>query len=121
MGTRQSGSLLGRHHDDITVTEAAIRTCGRLLAAMTCRIKTYAYHDGGLICEDRSSPARPRMWRVAADGALLPDSSYSFARREFVSVPAPAISVRLSNRIRGPRSETNWREKVYEYQHARSF
>lgn len=68
---------------------AASRTCGRLLAGSSRRIRTYAYRDGGLICEDRASRARPRIWRIGPDGQLLPDSTYSFARREFVSLPVP--------------------------------
>jgi hypothetical protein len=33
------------------------------------------------------------MWRIAADGALLPDSSYDFARCAFVSVPVPGLAM----------------------------
>ena len=86
MGTCQSAGLL---ETEIAVSRAALRTYGRLRAAMAGRVRTYAYRDGGLICEDRTRPARPRMWRIAADGALLPDSTYSFARRAFVSTPGP--------------------------------
>lgn len=89
MGTRQSGSLTIFRPAEITVSEAAISASGQLLAAVRGRIKTHPYRDGGLICEDRSSRARPRMWRISPDGALLPDSSYSFARGTFVSRPAP--------------------------------
>ncbi len=93
MGTRQSAGVLHSQPNEIAVSAAASRTCGRLLAAAGGRIRTYAYRDGGLICEDRASRARPRMWRIAADGRLLPDSSYSFARRAFVSAPVPGEPV----------------------------
>ena len=89
MGTGQTGALLNVQLDEVTISEAAIRTCGALLAATTGRIRTHAYRDGGLICEDRSSRARPRLWRIAADGRLVPDSSYSFARGAFISAPVP--------------------------------
>ena len=74
---------------EVTITEAAVRTCGRLLAGMADRIATYAYRDGGLICEDRTSRARPRMWRITPDGDLLSDWSYNFTRGAFVPVPLP--------------------------------
>jgi hypothetical protein len=107
MGTCQQGRIHGSAHHEPAVSEAALRTCDRLLANMTGMVKTHAYRDGGLICEDRTSPARPRVWRIAADGALLPDSSYSFRHQAFVLAPLPAISVRLSHRLRSPRRETN--------------
>jgi hypothetical protein len=84
MGTRQSPGLL---ETEIAVSRAALRTYGRLQAAMAGRIRAHAYRDGGLVCEDRTRPARPRMWRIGADGALLADSTYSFTRRAFVSTP----------------------------------
>jgi hypothetical protein len=89
MGTRQGASLLHPQTPEIAVSEAASRTCGRLLARAGNRIRTHAYPDGGLICEDRVSRARPRMWRITADGELLPDTTYSFARQAFVRVPVP--------------------------------
>jgi hypothetical protein len=89
MGTRQNGSILPSQPAEIALSRAARRTYRRLLAHASGRIRTHAYRDGGLICEDRSSRARPRMWRITADGRLLPDSTYSFARRTFVSLPAP--------------------------------
>jgi hypothetical protein len=79
--------------DEVTVTEAAIRTCGRLVALMAGRIATHAYRDGGLICEDRTSRARPRMWRITPDGALLSDSSYHFTRQAFSQVPLPQEAI----------------------------
>jgi hypothetical protein len=81
--------------DEVAITEAAIGTLRALLAGLTGRIATYGYRDGGLICEDRTSPARPRMWRIAADGALLPDSSYNFSSGAFIRVPAPIEAVAL--------------------------
>ena len=75
---------------ELTITEEAIGTFRALLGALTGRVRTHAYRDGGLICEDRTSPARPRVWRIAADGALLPERSYNFARGGFISVPLPA-------------------------------
>jgi hypothetical protein len=93
MGTCQRGSVEELVADEVTVTEAAIRTCGRLVALMTSRITTHAYRDGGLICEDRSSRARPRMWRITPDGALLSDSSYNFMRQAFVRVPVPQEAI----------------------------
>jgi hypothetical protein len=94
MGTCPSGSLLCSP-DEIAITDAAIGTFRQLLGAMAGRITTHAYRDGGLICEVRTSPARPRMWRIAPDGGLLPDSSYNFARGGFVSVPAPFEAISL--------------------------
>jgi hypothetical protein len=89
MGTCHSGGVEVLVGDKVVVSEAAISTCVRLLAAMRGRIRTHPYRDGGLICEDRTSRARPRMWRIAPDGALLADSSYNFARRAFVSSQLP--------------------------------
>jgi hypothetical protein len=92
MGTCQSGNLTSSA-DEVPTSEAAMTTFRQLLGALTGRVSTYASRDGGLICEDRSSPGRPWMWRIAADGALLPDSSYDFALRAFVSVPVPGRAV----------------------------
>jgi len=78
--------------EELTISEAAIATCGRLVAAMAGRIATHASRDGGLICEDRTSRARPRMWRIAPDGGLLPDSSYSYVRHSFTRAPLPQES-----------------------------
>lgn len=93
MGTCQSGSILSTRPDGIAISEAAIRTCGPLVVAAAGRIRTHAYRDGGLICEDRTSPARPRLWRITPDGRILPDSSYSFARGRFMAAPAPGQAV----------------------------
>ncbi len=89
MGTCLAGSVEPSLAEEVTITEAAIRTCGRLVAMMTGRISTHAYRDGGLICEDRTSRARPKMWRITPDGALLSDCSYSFVRGVFAPVPLP--------------------------------
>ena len=89
MGTCPGGSVETLLAEEVTITEAAIRTCGRLVATMAGRIATHAYRDGGLICEDRTSRARPRMWRITPEGTLLCDSSYSFARGAFATVALP--------------------------------
>jgi hypothetical protein len=92
MGTCADGSLTS-HADELAITEAAIQTFRQLLAMVSGRITTHAYRDGGLICEDRTSRARPRMWRIAADGALLPERSYNFSRGGFIRAPAPVEGV----------------------------
>ena len=79
--------------DEVTITDAAIRTCGQLVALMAGRIATHAYRYGGLICEDRTSRARPRMWRIGPDGTLLSDHSYSFSRGAFARVPVPQEAI----------------------------
>jgi hypothetical protein len=89
MGTCHTGTLERLASDGVRVSDAAITTWRRFFAVTAGRIRTHAYRDGGLICEDRNSPARPRLWRIAADGALLPDSSYNFTRRAFIRVPVP--------------------------------
>jgi hypothetical protein len=89
MGTCPGGIVDDVVVQEVTITEAAIRTCGRLVALMAGRITTHAYRDGGLICEDRTSRARPRMWRITPDGAVLSDCSYNFTRQAFMRVPLP--------------------------------
>jgi hypothetical protein len=74
---------------EIEVSEAAVRGYGRLLRAVGRRIHTHAAPDGGLICEDRTSRARPTMWRISNDGHVVPDTPYSFARRSFVASELP--------------------------------
>jgi hypothetical protein len=76
-------------HGETEITEAAIRGYGRLLSAVGGRIETHASRDGGLICEDRTVPARPTAWRVAPDGAVLPDSPYNFRLGAFVTAGLP--------------------------------
>ncbi len=93
MGTCPTGGVEELVADEVTVTEAAIRTCGRLAALMARRIAIHAYRDGGLICEDRTSRARPRVWRISPDGALLSDSSYNFTRQAFIRVPLPQEAI----------------------------
>jgi hypothetical protein len=73
----------------VEITEAAIGTCGRLQAANRGRLTTYRSGDGGLICEDRVSPARPRMWRILPTGELQPDRRYSFTLHAFTSGALP--------------------------------
>lgn len=79
-------------HDsaETEISDAAISGYGRLLRAIGRRITTYATNDGGLICEDRATQARPTMWRISRDGAIVPDSPYSFSLRTFVSAAVPA-------------------------------
>ncbi|MFL5824486.1 MAG: hypothetical protein ACJ764_13715 [Solirubrobacteraceae bacterium] len=62
-----------------------------MLAAMAGRVKTHGYRDGGLICEDRTSRARPSAWRISPDGSVVPARVYSFARRAFISGPLPVM------------------------------
>lgn len=71
------------------VTEAALSAYGRLLAMLGARLRTHATHDGGMICEDRRSSTRPSIWRISPDGAVLPDSRYSFALGGFTPVALP--------------------------------
>jgi hypothetical protein len=74
---------------EIEITVAAIGGYGRLLGAVRRRIRTYASGDGGLICEDRTFRARPTMWRIAPNGAVLPDSPYDFCRGTFIAAGLP--------------------------------
>ncbi len=46
---------------------------------------TYAEADGGLICEKRAGRARSTLWRITADGRVLPDTPYSYEQRAFVA------------------------------------
>jgi hypothetical protein len=83
---------MGELHDsdETEISDAAISGYGRLLRAIGRRITTYATDDGGLICEDRATPARPTMWRISRDGAIAPDSPYSFSLATFVAASVPA-------------------------------
>jgi hypothetical protein len=92
MGTCQSGNLAAPSHE-VAITDAAIAALRQLVGALTGRVATHGYRDGGLICEDRTSRGRPRMWRIGADGGLLPDSSYNYADGAFVSTPVPGQAV----------------------------
>jgi hypothetical protein len=75
---------------EVKITRAAIRGYGRLLRAVGGRIQLHASSDGGLICEDRTSRARPRIWRISPDGVVEPDRPYSFVGRSFVAAELPA-------------------------------
>jgi hypothetical protein len=74
---------------EMEVSEAAIRAYGRLLGALNGRIRTHPSCDGGLICELRPGRARPILWRIQPDGAVVPDTRYNFMRRAFVTTPLP--------------------------------
>ena len=74
---------------EIEITDAAIGGYRRLLSAVGRRIETHASRDGGLICEDRTVGARPTAWRIAPDGAVLPDSPYNFLLGAFVTAGLP--------------------------------
>ena len=80
---------MGTCYDELEITEAAIDTFARLLVLTGRRLKTHGSGDGGMICEDRTSPARPRIWKITRDGVLVADSHYSFALRAFTAAPLP--------------------------------
>jgi hypothetical protein len=71
------------------ITEAAIVASVTLLAALGRRVTTHPFRDGGLICEDRTRWARPTLWRISPEGAVLPDTHYSFAQRGFITSALP--------------------------------
>ena len=75
---------------EVEITPAAIRAFGRLWHTVATDLRTHPTGDGGLICEDRRSPTRPTLWRMAPKGAVHPDSPYDFRLREFVTVALPA-------------------------------
>jgi hypothetical protein len=75
--------------EEIEISPAAIGAYGRLLGAVGRRIYTYATQDGGLICEDRTSRARPTMWRILCDGEILPDRPYDYLLAGFVAGELP--------------------------------
>ena len=89
MGTCRASAIVQPSPDELEITDAAIRTYGRFLAVVGRRLITRGCADGGLICEDRTNRARPRIWRILPDGAIAPEARYNFARRDFVSVPLP--------------------------------
>jgi hypothetical protein len=76
-------------HHELEITDAAIGTFARLLVVTGRRLKTHGSGDGGMICEDRTSPARPTLWKISPDGGLVPDSRYNYARRAFAPVALP--------------------------------
>ena len=75
---------------EVEITPAAIRAFGRLWHAVAADLRTHPTGDGGLICEQRRSGTHPTLWRVAPDGAIQPDSPYSFRLGEFVTAALPA-------------------------------
>ena len=76
---------------EIEITRAAIDGVSRLRRAVEVNLRMYPRKDGGLICEDPSSRARPRLWRISPDGAVHPDTPYNFRLREFVAAPVPSL------------------------------
>jgi hypothetical protein len=89
MGASEGQARRASCRGEIEITEAAISGFSRLLSAVRGRIETHAFGDGGLICEDRTVRARPRIWRVTPDGAVLPDTPYNFRLRAFISAGLP--------------------------------
>jgi hypothetical protein len=85
--TDHSVAAQTEHSDaaETEITAAAIRGFGRLWHAVAADLRTHPTGDGGLICEDRRSPTRPTLWRVAPDGTIHPDTPYSFRLGEFVA------------------------------------
>lgn len=75
--------------DEIEISAGAICGYGRLLGLLGATLITHATKDGGLICEHRTPRARPTLWRISADGEVLPDSPYSFVSRAFVTANLP--------------------------------
>ena len=81
------------------ITPAAIRAFGRLWHAVAADLRTHPTGDGGLICEERGSRTRSRLWRVAPDGVIEPDRPYDFRLGQFVSVALPgSVSGRGASR-----------------------
>jgi hypothetical protein len=74
---------------EVEVTDAALGAYGRMRAIIGERLRTHPAPDGGLICEDRKVYTRPALWRIAPDGAVLPDSRYSFTLGAFAPVALP--------------------------------
>jgi len=89
MRERQTPTTVVEAAHEIEITDAAIGAYGALLAAVGRRVTTHPFRDGGLICEDRTRWARPTMWRISPEGAVLPDTRYSFAHRGFVTSALP--------------------------------
>ena len=88
-------SLLCEHLEDLAsgdefeISAAAICGYGRLLRALGGKVITHGTKDGGLICEHRAAAARPTLWRISPDGAVLPDSPYNFLLGAFVTASLP--------------------------------
>jgi hypothetical protein len=77
------------HKGEIEITDAALGGYRRLLGAVRGTVRSYAFGDGGLICEDRTVRARPTVWRVSPDGAVLPDTPYNFRLGAFIPAGLP--------------------------------
>jgi hypothetical protein len=75
--------------DEFEITAAAICGYGRLLRVLGGTVITHAAKDGGLICEHRAASPRPTLWRISADGTVVPDSPYSFLLGAFVPASLP--------------------------------
>lgn len=86
----QAQALRIEDEDAFEITVAALHAYGRLLRAVGRTVTTHAASDGGLICEDRTRPSRPTVWRIAADGTVLPDSQYDFVQRSFIAGRLPS-------------------------------
>jgi len=89
MSTREGQARNAARRGEVEITDAAIGGFSHLLRTVRGKIETHASGDGGLICEDRTARMRPTMWRISPDGAVLPDSPYSFRRRAFISAELP--------------------------------
>ena len=85
MRLRRARAIDGRDDDESEITRAAVAGYARLSRAVGGRILTHAERGGGLICEKRAGRARPTLWRITADGTVLPDSPYSYEQRAFVT------------------------------------
>lgn len=80
---------MGSVHQEIEISEAAVRAYAGLMRSLKGRIRTHASRDGGLICELRAGRARPTLWRIGPDGTMVADSRYSFVRGAFVTAALP--------------------------------
>jgi hypothetical protein len=76
--------------EELEVSAAAVGSYARLLAGVPGSFRTHGCRDGGLICEERSNRARPIVWRILADGSILPDTRYNYAVRGFVTAALPS-------------------------------
>jgi hypothetical protein len=85
----QARAATAPNDEELEISEAAIRSYGRLQRAVRNAIALYATSDGGLICEDRTIRGRPTLWRILCDGTVLGDRPYSFSARAFVAAELP--------------------------------
>jgi hypothetical protein len=90
MSPVQAPEVASTTNHEVEITVAAVGSYARLLRLVGHRIHTYGTRDGGLICEDRRSWARPTIWRILGDGTIIADTPYSFVRRAFVAAEPPA-------------------------------